>query len=509
VAWLAVAIGRGRLGRGARRIAVRASAERGSIATVVPAEGGEELRSTTGMPSHRVSTLRSTRGPSPWHAVNRGDWRSRALGASETRVSALTHYGTALPRRMSGKLTFARLPAVSIRRERRRLDRAFRAALFAVGSPAIMIACSSSGSSPSDAGKESGPSSAIDATLDSLVPDASDASEAQVDADASSSPILDSGHVDVAKPAADSGGNNNGGCFEGSYGIEAGPDSDVCAYIYACGLEGSGLASSGCQVLEVGGDDELVPVPGTTCWIPEDAGCNDDAIAPYNEAGGVIVYCNPCPTSGRRPAGLREPRPRDGSGVGAYLARMAFEEEASIVAFERMQRELRALGAPKALRSAARRAARDEVRHARTMRRLARARGGRVERACVADVPDRRAAAVALENAIEGCVRETYGALVATWQSHRARDSEVRRAFARIAEDETSHAALSWAVARWIEARLCAGDRERVARARLAAIKSLRTSVAIDPPAELVGALGLPTARDAGALLDAMGHELA
>ena len=321
---------------------------------------------------------------------------------------------------------------------------------------------------------------------------------------------FDSGHVDAAKPHVDSGGNNNGGCFEGSYGIDAGPDSDVCAYIYACGLEGSGLASSGCQVLEVGGDDELVPVPGTTCWLPQDAGCNDDAIAPYNEAGGVIVYCNPCPTSGRRPAGLREPGPAlHRLGVGAYLARMAFEEEASIVAFERMRRELRALRAPKTLRSAAKRAARDEVRHARTMRRLARARGGHVERARVADVPDRRAVAVAVENAIEGCVRETYGALVATWQSRRAGDSEVRRAFARIAEDETSHAALSWAVARWIEGRLGAEDRERVARARLAAVQSLQTSVAIDPPAELVTALGIPTARDARALLEAMRHELA
>jgi rubrerythrin len=378
-----------------------------------------------------------------------------------------------------------------------------------------MIACSSSGSSPSvpnDAGKEAGFPNAIDATLDSFVPDASDAGEA--DADASSSSILDSGHLDVAKPYVDSGWNNNGGCFEGSYGIEAGPeagpDADVCAYIYACGLEGSGLASSGCQVLWVTGDDELVStLGGTTCWIPQGAGCNDDALAPYNDAGGVIVYCNPCPTSGRRPAGLCEPRPLDLSGVGAYLARMAFEEDASVVAFERMERELRALGAPQTLRSAARRAARDEVRHARTMRRLARARGGHVERACVADVPDRSAAVVAVENAIEGCVRETYGALVATWQSRRARDSKVRRAFARIAEDETSHAALSWAVARWIEARLCPEDRARVARARLAAVRSLRASVAIDPAAELVTALGLPTARDAGGLLDAMRHELA
>jgi len=54
---------------------------------------------------------------------------------------------------------------------------------------------------------------------------------------------------------------------------------------------------------------------------------------------------------------------------------------------------------------------------------------------------------VALENAVEGCVRETYGALIATRQAEAASDPVVRRAMRKIAADETAHAALSWDVA--------------------------------------------------------------
>ena len=43
----------------------------------------------------------------------------------------------------------------------------------------------------------------------------------------------------------------------------------------------------------------------------------------------------------------------------------------------------------------------------------------------------------------------------------------MRRTFARIAADETRHAALSWAVARWAERRLDAAARARIAAARV------------------------------------------
>jgi hypothetical protein len=396
---------------------------------------------------------------------------------------------------------------VSIPRERRRLARAFHAALLAAGSPAILIACGSSGSSAtSDGGVSPG---APDATLESSVPRDGGAAEAEA-----GKPVAeDAAIADVVKPKppVDAG---SGGCYAGSFEVDAGPDAnpltDTCAYIYACGLGGTGLGASGCQVLQVVADDALAPIPGLTCWLPDDAGCENDALAPDNEAGGVTVYCTPCPTGGgRRPAGLRRPRARRAaSELGAYLASMAFEEDASVLAFARMRAELEGLGAPASLLGAASRAAKDETRHARTMTRLATARGAVVARARVRRAPARGAAAIAAENAAEGCVRETYGALVARWQSLHAGSAELRRAFARIAAEEASHAALSWAVARWIEPQLGAAGRRRVARARSRALQALRASVEVEPSAELVRDAGLPSAARAQALLATMLREL-
>ena len=399
--------------------------------------------------------------------------------------------------------------AVSVQRERRRLNRAFRAALVAVASPAAFIACSSSGSTATE--DDTGLHGAADATVDSLRPeadareeDAASVREATV-ADGARPPLF---------PPADAGPDRWGGCFAGAYevnaGLDATPQTDTCAYVYACGLDGTGLGVSGCQVLQVVANGELAPLPMMTCWLPQDAGCNDDALAPENEAGGVTVYCTPCPPGGgRRPTGLRRhPPPRARTALGAYLASMAFEEEASIVAFERMREELESLGAPAPLIAAAERAARDEREHAETMTRLALARGAGVVRARVPRVRKRSLAAVATENAREGCIRETYGALLAKWQSVHAEDAELRRAFARIADHEASHAALSWALARWIEERLAPATRKRVARARALAIRELRSALGIEPAPDVARLAGLPPAKEARALFVALTGEL-
>jgi hypothetical protein len=66
--------------------------------------------------------------------------------------------------------------------------------------------------------------------------------------------------------------------------------------------------------------------------------------------------------------------------------------------------------------------------------------------------PARSLEELAVENAVEGCVRETYGALTAIWQARTAKDPSVAAAVRRIARDETRHAALSWANQRSLEA---------------------------------------------------------
>jgi hypothetical protein len=207
--------------------------------------------------------------------------------------------------------------------------------------------------------------------------------------------------------------------------------------------------------------------------------------------------------AGRRPEGLQSRASAPGQGAAAdYFLECAHLEAASVVAFERMRAELTAHGAPRALVRAARRAARDEARHARVTRGLARRfGGGRATRPAVASPRARSLVDMALENATEGLVRETFGAAVALWQAAHARDAEVRSAMERIAEDECRHAGLSWRVARWLEPRLADAERARVAVAIRNAVEALRAEISRDPDRSLREGVGLPSEGQASALL--------
>jgi len=217
----------------------------------------------------------------------------------------------------------------------------------------------------------------------------------------------------------------------------------------------------------------------------------------------VTVYCPPTCVAGRRPHGFVEGR-HAGSGLGAYFARAAELEAASVIAFRGLRAELRAHGAPRRLLRALSRAARDEQRHTRTTSALARRFGARAVPARVARAPERSLEAIALENVAEGCVRELYGALIATFQARTARDLQVRGAMARIAREETRHATLSLSLQRWLEQRLDRGALARVASARRDAVQRLRREIGENP--ELSGAeqAGLPTVLQAQRLFDSL-----
>jgi hypothetical protein len=112
------------------------------------------------------------------------------------------------------------------------------------------------------------------------------------------------------------------------------------------------------------------------------------------------------------------------------------------------------------LARAARQSARDEIRHAAQMTSLARRYGASPVAPRVA-APQRRRPAleIAQENAVEGCVRETFGALLAWQQATSAQDPVFARVLRGIAADETRHAALAWEVAAFIEPKLSARER--------------------------------------------------
>jgi hypothetical protein len=235
------------------------------------------------------------------------------------------------------------------------------------------------------------------------------------------------------------------------------------------------------------------PTPGQIYQLPESCTFED-----YQGVPSVLCTFGPC-VIGRRPEGLESGRFDRGDSVARYLAEAAYLEAASVDAFKRMARELEAHHAPQRLVAAARRAARDEVRHARVMRRFAERAGASVPACRVARGAVRSLEEIAVENAAEGCVRETFGAAVGLRQAERAASERLRRTMARIAADETRHAELGWAVAAWLDSKLDAPARARVARARTHAIETLARETANEPDAALVGVLGLPNAHQAQA----------
>jgi hypothetical protein len=201
------------------------------------------------------------------------------------------------------------------------------------------------------------------------------------------------------------------------------------------------------------------------------------------------------PFLGRRPEGLREGDAR-GTEAGAFFARCAELEAASVVAFRRLEGELGCMRAPRALRERARRARRDEVRHARSMSALAKRYGGSSTPGAYAFArAPRDLEAIAVENAVEGCVGEMYGALVATFQAMHAGDPVVRRALQPIARDETRHAAMALDLADYFATRLSPAARARVRAAHEQAARDLEASFA-DPSPELARTAGLPTASE-------------
>lgn len=237
--------------------------------------------------------------------------------------------------------------------------------------------------------------------------------------------------------------------------------------------------------------------------------CKDGEIV-KDSKGAIEIDCATCAKGvGRIPAGLaRATVKRASSPLGDYFASAAHLEAAAVHAFRRLHDELAASGAPPRLLRAARRAQRDEVRHVRVTARLARRFGGTPAPARVSQLPLRALDAVALENAVEGCVRETFGALFASFQAANALDSEIAQAMDVIARDETRHAALSWAIARWAARRLDPAARARIAARCREAVEALRREADSRVPAELTAQAGVPTAAQQRAMVDALEEQL-
>jgi len=192
------------------------------------------------------------------------------------------------------------------------------------------------------------------------------------------------------------------------------------------------------------------------------------------EAPAVLCTGAPdCGGAGRRPPGLVATPLRADDGAGARFARMATLEQASIAAFVQLARELEALSAPATLVARAYAAARDEARHTKIATALARRHGVEPTAPVITPTPLRSLFEIAIDNAREGCVGETFAAVALAKQARVETDPFVARALAEIALDEAEHAALSFDLDAWLRGRLDPWARREVSLAEEAALSAL------------------------------------
>lgn len=220
------------------------------------------------------------------------------------------------------------------------------------------------------------------------------------------------------------------------------------------------------------------------------------------EGHGYERFCE-----GRRPLGHVEHGDADcHDPLGRTLAAMAYLEAASIFAFEQLAAQLRGWDAPVELIARCRAAADDERGHARALTYLAESRGAVVPIAAhVETAPG--LLDVAVHNAVEGCVHETFAALLAAVRARLATSTMLRRVFANIAVDEAGHGQLAWDIHAWLQTRLDANEQATVAAAQSLALTRLpeRARQLASLPAEL----GPLASSDAEALARALVERLA
>jgi len=174
---------------------------------------------------------------------------------------------------------------------------------------------------------------------------------------------------------------------------------------------------------------------------------------------GFEYFCE-----GRRPVAHVE------EAAETPLAAMAHLEAASVDAFVELAAALEDAGADPSLVERCLAAAEDERNHASWLGRLA----GVDPEGCTDKSNDLRA--LAIQNATEGCVHETFAALVGLERARRITDPRLKPIFLRIAQDELRHAQLAWDLHHWFSQRF---DVEEVQAEALAALPARARSQAL------------------------------
>ncbi|MBT9560210.1 MAG: ferritin-like domain-containing protein [Myxococcales bacterium] len=276
-----------------------------------------------------------------------------------------------------------------------------------------------------------------------------------------------------------------------------------------------------CRLTEVAVDSDVIgadsaggrPPDGTTDDVSSPPAPEDDSgtslacrFEVKTDCGGVGRWVPGARVGGARPP-LRT-RARVDAATSSWVSHAAGLERLSVHAFTHLGRQLDRFRAPLGLRQRVQRARNDERRHARQMTALGRELGA-APRVVQVALPERLSLVdLAIENAVHGCLEETWGALLLHHQAATASRREHRRLFAQIAEDETRHAALSWELHAWALARLKGQDRAAVLSAMAAGLAALRARAAAPVEPELVTTLGLPDSVAAQRMFAALEEQL-
>jgi hypothetical protein len=183
-------------------------------------------------------------------------------------------------------------------------------------------------------------------------------------------------------------------------------------------------------------------------------------------------------------------------------------EIGSVGAFLLLREELQRLDAPQHFIQQCLEAARDEVQHARLMNNVCRSVGIQPSIPQISDIPNRSIFDIALENALEGCIHESYAAMQALHQSQHASTPEFRRLFFIIAQDELRHADLSLRIHQWLMTQLSQSQQQTIKEAQQKCLEQLLEFHANQPHNPALNMLGPPEPKKAQELAKSLFSQL-
>ncbi len=233
-----------------------------------------------------------------------------------------------------------------------------------------------------------------------------------------------------------------------------------------------------------------------------------DCNAAYTSVQTSYTGKSGCPVPGRMPTGLHIHEQTASNEIGLYFAHMAAMETAAVTAFRYLVHELEAHQAPEELVQIAREAIHEECQHAEMATLLAQAYDASPPVLAVAPFRLRPLAEIVLENATEGCINETFAAACAMWQQEHTTLDAFRAVIGRIAEEESRHAALSWAIHAWAMPQLSLTEQTQIRQAQAQTLDTLEQHFLEEAPPTVRTAVGLPTSQDAALLFQQLRTQL-